>query len=212
MTWVATGVTVGASLHSVWAGQKAGREQAELAKKRGAMITELARRNVKQRNLTSRLAKFDVLEDGAQAQQSAYLQSTQDIASTKTEASGSGAVISGTVKDVVRMKENQGDSVQVAIAQNTNKNIEAITRDTTSQNEADLYAARQGQTLANEEAHSIHRANQKQFVAGILNATVQGYGTHSRRTASSSGTYKDKPFWTKDFASWDQIKSGEFHI
>ena len=212
MTWLATSITVGTTLYGVYEGQQAGKEAARQAQRRGTMISELAAFKVRQRTQQSKIAKLDVLEDGAQAQQSACLQSTQDIANTKAEASGSGAVISGTVKDVVRMKENQGDSVQVAIAQNTNKNIEAITRDTTSQNEADLYAARQGQTLANEEAHSIHRANQKQFVAGILNATVQGYGTHSRRTASSSGTYKDKPFWTKDFASWDQIKSGEFHI
>ena len=126
MTWVATGVTVGASLHSVWAGQKAGKEQAARAKKRGAMITELAHRNIKQRNLVSRQAKFDVLEQGAQAQQSAYLQSTQDIASTESEASGSGAIISGTVKDLTRSKANQGDRIQVAIAQNTNKIIESI--------------------------------------------------------------------------------------
>ena len=212
MTWVATGVTVGVSLHGVWAGQKAGREQADLAKKRGAMITELARRNVKQRNLTSRLAKFDVLEDGAQAQQSAYLQSTQDIASTKTEASGSGAIISGTVKDILRAKENQGDRIQESIAKNTNKNIESITRDTKAQNEAELYSAQQGHAMAYEEAHSIHRANQRQFVSGILKTVASGYQTKTARNKAGTGRYKDKAFWEKDFASWDQIKSGDWHV
>ena len=212
MTWVATGVTVGASLHGVWAGQKAGKEAARQAQKRGTMIAELAAFKVRQRTKESKQAKFNVLEEGAQAQQTAFLQSTQDIANTVSESSGSGAIISGTINDVKRMKENQGDAIQVAIADNTNKNIKAITRSTQDQNEADLYAASQGETLANEEAHSIHRANQRQFVAGILNATVSGYGAHSARTTASSGKYSDKAFWTKDFASWEQIKAGQFHI
>ena len=212
MTWGATGVTVGAALRSVWAGQKAGKEQAARAKKRGAMITELAHRNIKQRNLVSRQAKFDVLEQGAQAQQSAYLQSTQDIASTESEASGSGAIISGTVKDLTRSKANQGDRIQVAIAQYTNKNIESITRDTKAQNEAELYAAQQGQAMANAEAHSIHRANQRQFVSGILQTVASGYQAKTARNKAGTGRYKDKAFWEKDFASWEQIKSGDWHV
>ena len=212
MSWVQTGVTVGVSLHGVWSGQQAGKEAAKQAKKRGSMIAELSAFKVRQRTLESKQAKLNVLEQGAQAQQTAYLQSSQDIANTVSESSGSGAVISGSIKDVQRMKENQGDAIQVAIADNTNKNIKAITRDTKAQNEADLFAASQGQQLANAEAHSIHRANQRQFVAGISKAMVQGYGTYKSRTLASSGKYEDKAFWTKDFASWDQIKSGDFHI
>tara|TARA_Y100000310_G_C20685457_1_gene818676 strand:+ start:1794 stop:2432 length:639 start_codon:yes stop_codon:yes gene_type:complete len=212
MSWVQTGVTVGVSLHGVWSGQQAGKEAAKQAKKRGSMIAELSAFKVRQRTLESKQAKLNVLEQGAQAQQTAYLQSSQDIANTVSESSGSGAIISGSIKDVQRMKENQGDAIQVAITQNTNKNIEAITRDTDAQNAADKYAAQQGQTLANEEAHSIHRANQRQFVAGILNTAVQGYSAYSNRTKASSGKYEDKAFWTKDFASWEQIKSGQFHI
>tara|TARA_R100000656_G_scaffold111102_1_gene83080 strand:+ start:849 stop:1598 length:750 start_codon:yes stop_codon:yes gene_type:complete len=211
-TWWQTGAFAVTTAISIYSTQKGGKEAAKIAKKRGAMITELAHRKVKQRTKESKQAKLDVLEGGAQAQQTAYLQSTQDIANTVSESSGSGAVISGSIKDVQRMKENQGDAIQVAIADNTNKNIKAITRDTKAQNEADLFAASQGQQLANAEAHSIHRANQRQFVAGISKAMVQGYGTYKSRTLASSGKYEDKAFWTKDFASWDQIKSGDFHI
>lgn len=212
MTWVATGVTVGASLHGVWAGQKAGKEAARQAQKRGTMIAELAAFKVRQRTKESKQAKFNVLEEGAQAQQTAFLQSTQDIENTVSESSGSGAIISGTVKDILRAKENQGDRIQESIAKNTNKNIESITRETKAQNEAELYSAQQGSAMAYEEAHSIHRANQRQFVSGILQTVAAGYSAKTARNKAGTGRYKDKAFWEKDFASWDQIKSGDWHV
>lgn len=212
MTWLATSITVGTTLYGVYEGQQAGKEAARQAQRRGTMISELAAFKVRQRTQQSKIAKLDVLEDGAQAQQSAYLQSTQDIASTKTEASGSGAIISGTVKDILRAKENQGDRIQESIAKNTNKNIESITRETKAQNEAELYSAQQGSAMAYEEAHSIHRANQRQFVSGILQTVAAGYSAKTARNKAGTGRYKDKAFWEKDFASWDQIKSGDWHV
>ena len=176
------------------------------------MLTQLAKRNVKQRLKESYIAKQNVLEKGGDAMISSYLSSTQDIQNTKSEASGSGAVMSGTVGDVVRAKTIQGDVIQQSIVQNTTKNIDAITRETTDMNEAEMFAASQGQAMANDEAHSIHQANQRQFLGGIMNAAVSGYSSYSNRTAASTGKYRDKAFWTKPFASWDQIKAGEFHI
>ena len=107
---------------------------------------------------------------------------------------------------------NQGDRIQESIAKNTNKNIESITRDTKAQNEAELYSAQQGHAMAYEEAHSIHRANQRQFVSGILKTVASGYQTKTARNKAGTGRYKDKAFWEKDFASWDQIKSGDWHV
>ena len=80
------------------------------------------------------------------------------------------------------------------------------------QNEAELYAAQQGQAMANAEAHSIHRANQRQFVSGILQTVASGYQAKTARNKAGTGRYKDKAFWEKDFASWEQIKSGDWHV
>jgi hypothetical protein len=211
-TWLQTGIAVGTTLYGVYSQQKAGKAAAQQAKKRGAMLTDLARRRVAQRNKESYIAKTNMLEDGGNAMISSYLSSTQNIENTKSEASGSGAVMSGTVGDVIRAKTIQGDVIQQSIVQNTAKNMEAITRETTDQNEADMYAAQRGQELANDEAHSINQANQRQFLSGIMNATVAGYSAHSNRTRAGTGRYQDKAFWTKDWASWDQIKSGDFTI
>ena len=211
-TWIQTGITVGTTLYGVYSSQKAGKAAAQQAQKRGAMLTEMARRRVSQRLKESYIAKTEMLEEGGNAMISSYLSSTQNIENTKSEASGSGAVLTGTVSDVIRSKRVQGNAIQKSIVHNTNKNIKAITRETTDQNEADMYAAQRGQELANEEAHSIRQANQRQFLSGILNATVSGYSAYSNRTAASTGKYRDKAFWTKPFASWDQIKAGEFEI
>jgi len=212
MSWIQTGVVVASSLYGVYSSQKAGKAAAQQAKKRGAMLTQLAKRNVKQRLKESYIAKQNVLEKGGDAMISSYLSSTQDIQNTKSEASGSGAIMSGTVGDVMRSKTLQSNAIQQSIVQNTTKNIDSITRETTDMNEAEMFAASQGQAMANDEAHSIHQANQRQFLGGIMNAAVAGYSAHSSRTAAGTGRPKDKAFWTKDWASWDQIKSGDFTI
>ena len=211
-TWLQTAIITGTTLYGVYSSQKAGKAAAQQAKKRGAMLTEMARRRVTQRLKESFMAKSEMLTDGGTAMISSYLASTQNIQNTKSEASGSGAILTGTVADVMRAKRVQGNAIQQSIVQNTTKNIKAITRETTDQNEADMYAAQRGQELANDEAHSIRQATQRQFLSGIMNATVSGYSAYSNRTAASTGKYRDKAFWTKPFASWDQIKSGEFHI
>jgi len=210
MSWIQTAVVVGTTLYGVYSSQKAGKAAQQQAKKRGAMLTELAKRNVAQRLKESHFGKTNVLEKGGQAMISSYLSSTQDIQNTKSEASGSGAIMDGTVGDVIRAKRLQGNAIQQSIVQNTTKNIEAITRETTDLNEAEMYAASQGQAMANAEAHSISQANQRQFLGGIMNAAVAGYGAHANRTAAGTGRYQDKAFWTKPFASWDQIQSGNF--
>ena len=133
MSWIQTGIAVGTTLYGVYSQQKAGKAAAQQAKKRGAMLTDLARRRVAQRNKESYIAKTNMLEDGGNAMISSYLSSTQNIENTKSEASGSGAVMSGTVGDVIRAKTIQGDVIQQSIVQNTAKNMEAITRETTDQ-------------------------------------------------------------------------------
>ena len=63
-TWVQTGVVVASSLYGVYSSQKAGKAAAQQAKKRGAMLTQLAKRNVKQRLKESYIAKQNELEKG----------------------------------------------------------------------------------------------------------------------------------------------------
>ena len=211
-TWLQTALVTGTTLYGVWSSQKGGKERAELVQRRGAMLTEMANKRIKQRNKEMLQTSRNIYDKGGEAVISAYLSSTKQIQDTKAEASGSGAVLSGTIDDVMRAQKSQSNSMQEAIVQNTNKNIESLTRQTKDQNEADLLAASQGQEMANAEAHSIHQANQRQFLAGIMNAAVSGYSAHSNRTAQGTGRYQDKAFWTKDWASWEQIKAGEFTI
>ncbi len=138
MTWAATAVTVGASLYSTYSSIQGGKARAEQDIERGRQSMLTAYRRIANRNITSYLATEDVKERGGDAVINQYMASNKDIKNTKAEASGSGAVISGTVKDVMRSKEKQLDAVVTSINDNTEKNIEGITRDTIAQNKEDL--------------------------------------------------------------------------
>ena len=131
--WIQTGLVVGSTLYGVWSSQKGGKERAGLAQRRGAMLTEMANKRIKQRNKEMLQTSRNIYDKGGEAVISAYLSSTKQIQDTKAEASGSGAVLSGTIDDVMRAQKSQSNSMQEAIVQNTNKNIESLTRQTKDQ-------------------------------------------------------------------------------
>jgi len=209
MTWAATAVTVGASVMGTYSSIQSGKAQAHMLKQQGYQSMLTAYRRIADRNITSYLATEDIKEDGADAVISQYMASNKDIKNTQTEASGSGAVISGTVKDVMRAKETKMNAIVQSINDNTEKNIEGITRDTNRQNKEDIIAAQTNQNFLNQQASDIYTANQRKLVTGIVSAAASGYTTASARSSSGQD---NTPFWNQKFASWDQIQAGEFHI
>jgi len=210
MSWWATGVTVASSVYGIYSSQQAGKAQGKMKEEQGRQSMLTAYRRISERNLTSYLAKEDVKEMGADAIISSYVASNKDINNTKAEASGSGAVISGTVNDVMRSKEKQADAVLTSIDNNTRKNIEGITRDTTRQNKEDLITAQTNQQFLNKQASNIYKNNQRQLVAGIIGTAAKGYSTSASIQASGGIGGTDTAFWNKEFASWDQIQAGKF--
>ena len=212
MSWLATGVTVGSSLYGTYSSIQSGKSQAHMLKQQGHQSMLTAYRRIADRNLTSYLATEDVKEMGGDAVINAYVASNKDIKNTETEASGSGAVISGTVKDVMRSKETQLDALVQSINDNTEKNIEGITRDTNRQNKEDLITAQTNQKFLNKQASNIHKANQRKMVAGIIGAAASGYTTSAGIQASGGIGGTDTAFWNKSWASWDQIKAGQFTL
>ena len=212
MSWWATGVTVASSVYGIYSSQQAGKAQGKMKEEQGRQSMLTAYRRISERNLTSYLAKEDVKEMGADAIISSYVASNKDINNTKAEASGSGAVISGTVNDVMRSKETQLDAVVQSINDNTAKNIEGITRDTTRQNKEDLITAQTNQQFLNKQASNIYKNNQRQLVAGIIGTAAKGYSTSASIQASGGIGGTDTAFWNKEFASWDQIQAGKFTL
>ena len=210
MSWWATGVTVASSVYSIYSSQQAGKAQGKMKEEQGRQSMLTAYRRIAERNLTSYLATEDVKERGGDAVINQYMASNKDIANTKAEASGSGAVISGTVNDVMRSKEKQADAVLTSIDDNTRKNIEGITRDTTRQNKEDLITAQTNQQFLNKQASNIYKNNQRQLVAGIIGTAAKGYSTSASIQASGGIGGTDTAFWNKEFASWDQIQAGKF--
>ena len=209
MSWLGTAVTVASTAWSVHSQIQAGK-----AKKRGldrqaeaTMLT--AHMRIKSRTTKSIYDKWDVANTGGQAIISNYIASNKDIKDTTAEASGSGAVISGTITDLTRSKETQQDAVQVAINDNTQKNIEGITRDTKMQNEADLMTARLGYDNLKAQSNDVHKANQRAVLGGIMKVAAAGYGAHA---SISNSNPSDTAFWNKPWASWDQIKAGQFTL
>ena len=212
MSWWATGTAVASAVYGVYSQQQAGKAQGKLLEEQGRQSMLTAYRRIYERNITSYLAQEDVKEMGGDAIISSYVASNKDIKNTKAEASGSGAVISGTVKDVMRSKETQQDAVVQSINDNTEKNIEGITRDTIRQNKEDIITAQTNQQFLNKQAHNIYENNQRQMVAGIIGTAAKGYSTSASIKASGGIGGTDTAFWNKKFASWDQIKSGQFTL
>jgi len=210
MSWWGTGVTVASSLYGTNSGMQAGKAKGKFMEEQGRQSILTAHRRIANRNLTSYLATEDVKEMGGDAVINSYVASNKDIKNTKAEASGSGAVISGTVNDVMRSKEKQLDAVVQSINDNTEKNIEGITRDTNAQNKEDLITAQTNQQFLNKQASNIYKDNQRKMVAGIIGAAAKGYTTSSSIQASGGVGGSDTAFWNKEFASWDQIKAGQF--
>ena len=209
MTWLATGLTVGSSAYSIYSGMESGKAKGKFMEEQGRQSMLTAYRRIANRNKTSYLATEDVKERGGDAVINQYMASNKDIANTKAEASGSGAVISGTVKDVMRSKEKQLDAVVTSINDNTQRNIEGITRDTIAQNKEDLITAQTTQNFMNQQANDQYKANQRKLVSGIISTAASGYSVASARSSSGQD---NTPFWNQKFASWDQIQSGDFHI
>ena len=212
MSWLATGVTVGASLHGTYTGIQSGKAQGRLLEEQGRQSMLTAYRRIYERNITSYLATEDVKEMGGDAVINAYVACNKDNKNPKAEASGSGAVISGTVKDVMRSKETQLDAVVQSINDNTEKNIEGITRDTIRQNKEDIITAQTNQRFLNKQASNIYKDNQRRMVSGIIGAAASGYTTSAGIQASGGVGGTDTAFWNKKFASWDQIKAGQFTL
>ena len=212
MIWWATGTSVVSSLYGIHSQQQAGKAQGKLLEEQGRQSMLTAYRRIYERNITSYLATENVKELGGDAVINSYVASNKDIKNTKAEASGSGAVISGTVNDVMRSKETQLDAVVQSINDNTEKNIEGITRDTTRQNKEDIITAQTNQQFLNKQASNIYENNQRQMVAGIIGAAAKGYSTSASIQASGGIGGTDTAFWNKKFASWDQIKAGQFTL
>ena len=212
MSWWGTGSAVASAVYGVYSQQQAGKAQGKLLEEQGRQSMLTAYRRIYERNITSYLAQEDVKEMGGDAIISSYVASNKDIKNTKAEASGSGAVISGTVKDVMRSKETQQDAVVQSINDNTEKNIEGITRDTIRQNKEDIITAQTNQQFLNKQASNIYKNNQRQMVAGIIGAAAKGYTTSASIQASGGIGGTDTAFWNKKFASWDQIKAGQFTL
>jgi hypothetical protein len=112
----------------------------------------------------------------------------------------------------MRSKETQLDAVVQSINDNTEKNIEGITRDTNRQNKEDILTAQTNQQFLNKQASNIYKDNQRQMVAGIIGAAAKGYSTSASIQASGGIGGTDTAFWNKEFASWDQIKAGQFTL
>ena len=155
MTWLATGLTVGSSAYSIYSGMESGKAKGKFMEEQGRQSMLTAYRRIAARNKTSYLATEDVKEMGGDAVINQYMASNKDIKNTEAEASGSGAVISGTVNDVMRSKEKQLDAVVTSINDNTEKNIEGITRDTIAQNKEDLITAQTTQNFMNQQANDF---------------------------------------------------------
>ena len=209
MTWLATAVTVGATAYSVYSQVQSGKAQARALDRQAEATMLTALKRISDRNTKAVYDKWDVANTGGEAIISNYIASNKDIKDTTAEASGSGAVISGTITDLTRSKETQQDAVQVAINDNTEKNIDGITRDTKMQNEADLQAAELGYANLKAQSNDVHKANQRAVLGGILKVAAAGYGTHAQVSSSRDTSVA---FWNKDFASWDQIKAGQFTL
>tara|TARA_Y100000593_G_scaffold90983_1_gene178660 strand:+ start:776 stop:1408 length:633 start_codon:yes stop_codon:yes gene_type:complete len=209
MSWLATAVTVGTSAYSIYSSYQSGKAQKRQLEKQAEATMLTALKRISDRTTKSIYDKWEVANTGGEAIISNYIASNKNIQDNVAEASGSGAVISGTVTDVKRSQEVQQDAVQVAINNNTQKNIEGITRDTNMQNEADYQAAKLGYENLNSQANDVHKANQRQVLAGILQTAAAGYSTHAKVSSSKPN---DTAFWNKDWASWDQIKAGQFTL
>ena len=212
MSWWATGATVVSSAVTTYGSMQAGKERGKLLEEQGYQSMLTAYRRIYERNITSYLATEDVKEMGGDAVINSYVASNKDIKNTKAEASGSGAVISGTVNDVMRSKEKQLDAVVTSINDNTEKNIEGITRDTNRQNKEDLITAQTNQQFLNKQASNIYKDNQRKMVSGIIGAAAKGYSTSAGIQASGGIGGTDTAFWNKEFASWDQIQAGKFTL
>ena len=212
MSWWGTGTAVVSSVYNVYSQQQAGKAQGKLLEEQGHQSMLTAYRRIYERNITSYLATENVKELGGDAVINSYVASNKDIKNSKAEASGSGAVISGTVNDVLRSKETQLDAVVQSINDNTAKNIEGITRDTIRQNKEDIITAQTNQQFLNKQASNIYENNQRQMVAGIIGTAAKGYSTSASIKASGGIGGTDTAFWNKKFASWDQIKSGQFTL
>ena len=212
MSWWGTGTAVVSSVYNVYSQQQAGKAQGKLLEEQGRQSMLTAYRRIYERNITSYLATENVKELGGDAVINSYVASNKDIKNSKAEASGSGAVISGTVNDVLRSKETQLDAVVQSINDNTAKNIEGITRDTIRQNKEDIITAQTNQQFLNKQASNIYENNQRQMVAGIIGTAAKGYSTSASIKASGGIGGTDTAFWNKKFASWDQIKSGQFTL
>ena len=212
MSWWGTGAVVVSKGLETYSGIQAGKAQGRLLEEQGYQSMLTAYRRIYERNITSYLATENVKELGGDAVINSYVASNKDIKNTKAEASGSGAVISGTIKDVMRSKESQLDAVVQSINDNTAKNIEGITRDTKRQNKEDIITAQTNQQFLNKQASNIYEANQRKMVSGIIGAMASGYSTSASIQASGGVGGTDTAFWNKKFASWDQIKAGQFTL
>mgnify|MGYP003131434633 CR=1 FL=1 len=209
MSWLATAVTVGTTAYSVYSSIQSGKAQARALDKQAKATMLTAYKQIADTKLKAMYDKQEIANQGGEAIISNYIASNKDIKNTTAEASGSGAVISGTVNDVIRSKEVSQDAVQTAINENTEKNIEGITRDTKMQTDAILQQAELGYANLKTQSNDIRKANQRAVLGGILQVAASGYSAHAK---VSSSRPNNKAFWKKDFASWDEVKAGEFTL
>ena len=178
MSWVGTTLVVGASLYGAYSQSQGLKAQGQELVRQGEQ-SMLTGHRVAAANKKAYLDKGSVLEQGQDLIIANYVSSNEEITNATSDASGSGAQISGTVTDVTRSKQVQSSAVANAIKQNTVRNIEGITRDTRDQNAETMTQARNNQLNANNAAHSKYTSSQRALLGGILNAASGGYTTYN---------------------------------
>ena len=188
MTWWATGTVVATSLYSAYSQSQGLKAQGKELERQGEQSMLTGHRRVAAANKKAYLDKGSVLEQGQDLIIANYVSSNEEITNATSDASGSGAQISGTVTDVTRSKQVQSSAVANAIKQNTVRNIEGITRDTRDQNIETMTQARNNQLNANNAAHNKYSSSQRALLGGILNSTAKGYSAYNNSGYSSNTT------------------------
>ena len=188
MSWWATGTVVASSVYSAYSQSQGLKAQGQELVRQGEQSMLTGHRRVAAANKKAYLDKGSVLEQGQDLIIANYVSSNEEITNATSDASGSGAQISGTVTDVTRSKQVQSSAVANAIKQNTVRNIEGITRDTRDQNAETMTQARNNQLNANNAAHSKYTSSQRALLGGILNAASGGYTAYNRSSTSLETT------------------------
>ena len=212
MSWLMTGAMVATTAFGVYSSYQGGKAQAKEAKRRGRESMLTAMKNIELRTRRAYQQQSIALEQGTQTQMTAHINSKKDVSRAVSEGSGSGAVVeSGTISEVIRAKQVRGDAIDQAIVANTNQNMEAIKTDTELANEAEWANALSQKNAYDRQSNMLNKQAENELLAGIVSTAVAGYSGYSTATKPTGGK-PGKAFWTKDWASWDDIQSGNFTL